>query len=121
MTLLVFRLLLYENIFADPNLLILCPQNDTEELLLSHKELYFFKTKAKNLCTGLAENNLNSLLFFFYIQCIICVPLCPDNGCLRRMQVWNLLMTYYVVFPCRNVKRICYKQSHDYFLIPFFQ
>lgn len=51
---------------------------------------------------------------FSHMQCSICVTVCPNNGYLRLMQVLNFHITDYVVFPCGNVKRICYKHKHIY-------
>lgn len=60
-TLLLYRLLVCENVFADQNILILCLQNDKDKLVLSYKKYIMFLKK--NLCTGLAKNDLH--VFFF--------------------------------------------------------
>lgn len=98
MILLLDQLLLYKNIFADQNLLILCQQNDKDKLVLSHEELY---NVLKKKCVP-ALPRITCYFSFIDIQCDICVTLCPDNGPLRLVQVWNLHITYYVVFPCGN-------------------
>lgn len=70
----------------------------------------------KILCTGLAKNNLHSFFVFFHMQCSIYVTLCPNNGCLRLMQEWNINITYYVVFLFGNEKRICLK-AMSFFIV----
>lgn len=112
----LFKICTDENIFSDQNLLILCPQNDKDRLVhvLSHKELYYV---FKNPVLGpWKKNNLHSFFGFFHMQCSIYVTLCPNNGCLRLMQVWNFNITYYVVFLFGNEKRICLK-TMSFFII----
>lgn len=110
----MYRLLPYDNIFANQNILILCPQNDKDKLMLSLKNYIMF---LKNLCTGLAENNLHSVSFF---------PHTVQNLC-DFVPKWRMLMsdvgvelTYNILLSIPLWKcKTHLLQRH--FLIPLFQ
>lgn len=113
-TLLLYRLLVCENVFADQNILILCLQNDKDKLVLSYKKYIMF---LKKTCVR-ALPRMTCMYFFFHIQCSIYVTVCKcwvltSNAGLEL--AYNLLCSI-LLWKC---KTHLLKQRH--FLIPFLQ